>query len=220
MRVQVNKCRLTGKLFEDTNKFKIHLAKLRKERDEAFRYNKIKLNFENWLKNEKSNITEIDQIAPWFLKNQRHIMDALNAGVPSNYWASGNDKFYNTDEFTKLVVAGSYSSKLSNSHSCPDNGIQNWCSKDKDKPTDYKGWKVNICGNLKRLPKHMANYPYTDALNVVGIKTGSGGGGNSNFRYDGYIWLDDWPGLYHAIEKMEQENIIARLKGLRMPNFL
>lgn len=215
MRVQVRKCRFTGKIFEekDLKKYAAHLTKLRAERAEKRKLDKVRATFTAWLNREKKKILRPEDIPEWFLKNQRFIMDAVNAGIDNRSFSS--DKFFDTDKFTKISFnLLRYSKNVSNTHVCPKGGVTNWGCKD-DKPKGYPGWTANVKGSLERNKNHMGSYPYSGALNAVGIRTGSGGGGNESWGYGISIFLADWPGLQHTVDEMEQNEIVARLKGVK-----
>jgi len=216
MRVQVRKCRFTGKIFEekDLKKYATHLRNLRAQRTEQFKLDKVKATFKVWLRKEKKNITDVNDIPAWFLKNQQMIMDACNATKFSEEFYR-KDKFVKGDKFVKLEWSSvRYKKNASNSHVCPDKGTKNWCAKNPDLPTGYKGWEGHLNGSLSR-PKNAYSYPYSEALNIVGIKTASGGGGNESFGYGFTVFLDDWPGLKHTVDLMEQDEIVEKLKGVR-----
>jgi len=195
MRVQVHKCRVTGKIFEDKNRAKyiLHLKNIRARQKELRLHERIRDEFPAWLTKERSEIYDPEDIIPWFLKNQRYIMDAANAITFANH--DSYEKFQPADRFDDLKYERiRYNPFVSNSHSCPDNGVQNWGGKDMN-PKSYPGWEGHIIGKLLRPPKHNSSYPYGEALNIVGIKTGSGGGGNESWGYDIKLFLDDWTGL-------------------------
>lgn len=216
MKVLVYKCRFTGKLFEEKNrkKYIAHLKKLRATMAEQRRIEYTKKTFKQWLVNEKKKIHRPEDIPEWFMKNQRTIMDAMNAGFGDG--VLNRYEFYSTDKFIKLSFSNlCYNRLASNSHVRPDNGVGNWCGQDKTKPTGYKGWTGRVDGVLTRLPKHSSSYPYAGALNAIGIKTGAGGGGNSNWGYGVTIFVDDWPGLQVTADEIEQKEIIEILKGER-----
>lgn len=216
MKVVVHKCRFTGKLFEekDRKKYIAHLKKLREQLAEERAIERTKKTFKRWLANEKKKIHRPEDIPAWFLKNQRIIMDGANAGFGDRPFKS--DKFFKSDEFTKFVFTGlRYYKNASNSHVCPDKGVTNWCGKQSDKPTGYRGWTGHVDGTLKRDKKNCSSYPFGAALNAVGIKTGSGCGGNDNWGYGITIFLDDWPGLKVAADEMERQEIFDKLKGVR-----
>jgi hypothetical protein len=216
MRVQVRKCRFTGKLFEeeDASKYALHLRKLREKMRNERNWRNLRKTYAVWLAEEKLRITHIDMILPWFLENQQTIMDATNA-IEFQDEYHRRDRFVSGDKFTSLSFTHSkFSPMTSNSHTCPDLGVQNWCAKDNTKPTGYPGWHGYIKGSLIR-PKNQNGYPYGAALNMVGIKTESGGGGNADLGYGFNIFLDDWPGLKEQIRGMEEVLIINKLKGMK-----
>lgn len=212
----VRKCRFTGEIFEekDRKKYIAHLKKLRVALAEERKIERTKKTFKQWLAKEKKKILRPEDIPEWFLKNQRTIMDGANAGFGDRPFK--NDRFFITDEFTKFVFTSlRYSNEASNSHVHPDKGVGNWCGEDPNKPTGYKGWTGHVDGVLKRMPQHDSSYPYSGALNAVGIKTDSGGGGNKNWGYGFTIFLDDWPGLKHTVDEMEQQQVVNKLKGVK-----
>jgi hypothetical protein len=208
MRVQVRKCPFTGELFEEKDKAKYikHLVSLRENMREERKYDRICKTWKKWLVDEKAKIVSVHDIPNWFLANQRTIMNACNALMFNSYYHK-NEKFVKEDKFTKLEFQTcSYQHNASNSHQCPDSGVTNWCAKDKTKPIGYPGFTGYLTGSLDRPAKRMHRYPYTEALNIVGIKTGTGGGGNSDFGYGFTIFIDDWPGL-------KEEIVLKKLKG-------
>ena len=195
--ILVWKCANTGRLFEDQQIYKNHLSTLARERRKVKQQNHIKSTFFDWLDNERTNnVFTVSDIPQWLLDNQQIIMDAVNA-IPG--WSG--DRFVDGDLFTKIEFTDiRWNSNLSNSHSCPKGGARNWCGKETfadgtPKPTGYPGWYINLRGSLKRNRKFMSSYPYSGLLNIVGIHTGSGGGGNDDFSYDAKIFAEEWPGV-------------------------
>lgn len=226
MKVQAWKCPYTGKLFELEDRAK-YIASRRKGRKEFLRQQEadnLRATWKAWLHEEKLKITRPEQIPAWFLKNQKKIMDASNAINGGHRWF--NDTFVPEDEFTELKFSEpKFSERVSNTHCCPEGGVQNFMCDD-TKPRGYVGWTSYVNGTLVRPAKHNSSYPYSGALKLVGIHTGTGGGENINFGYDIKIFLDDWPGLKGAVTrirrlaavakvKREREEIIRRLKGRR-----
>lgn len=217
MRVQVRKCPFTGKIFEekDIKKYVTHLQKLRESMQSQRRYQRLRDTFSTWLVEEKKKVTHVDMICPWFLENQRVIMESTNAicfGGQNKYSIRG--RFVKEDRFAKLEFESiRYNPFSSNSHVCPDNGVTNWTGKEPGRPVGYVGWTGYLKGSLVRPDKNNYSYPYSEALNLVGIKTGSGGGSNQSFGYGFTVFLDDWPGLQVQIRQMEEDLIVAKLKG-------
>lgn len=201
MKIQVYKCRFTGKLFEEKDKAKYikHLLELRESLRSQRNYERTRNTWKQWLDAERAEVRRIDDIPAWFLANQRKIMDACNAIKFDNRFDRRN-AFVKEDKFTKLEWQSCrYDACTSNSHVCPDNGVSNWCAKEKSKPIGYPGYKGYLKGSLARPAKHQHTYPYSEALNLVGIKTGTGGGGNNDFGYEFTVFLDDWPGVAEGL---------------------
>ena len=136
-------------------------------------------------------------IGPWVLANQKKLMIACNA-FKLHSW--DRDRFHiDTDEFTKFDISVKYSSHVTNSHSCPKGGVQNWCAKDPSKPTGYPGWSGRISGVLVRSKKNMSSYPYSNICKLLDLHTGTGGGGNAEWGYDLKIFADDWPVMAQSV---------------------
>ena len=191
MKVLVNKCPYTGKIFEEDKKYSAHLQKLRRERHRKMREARAREEFYEWLAEEKEKIFDLDMLSPWILANQKKLMEACNA-LKLHTWSS--DRFYpETDEFTKFEIKVKWNSHVSNSHSCPKGGVQNWCSKDTNKPTGYPGWSGRIEGILTRDKKHIGSYPSSGFCKLLSLHIGSGGGGNANWGHELRIFADDWP---------------------------
>lgn len=234
----MRKCPFTGKIFDESriNEYILHLLDTREAMRKKREQGRLNDRFFGWLYEEKLKLTHPDQVPHWFLENQQTIMDALTAGCrPVDTLFRYRDVFKSGDKFTEVVWVRDpqFQDLLSNTHSCPDNGVQNFMRNPK-KPTGYPGWQTWIKGKLKRDKKNNGSYPFPDGLNLVGIKTGSGGGGNENWGYDAKLFLADWPGFQveydriveqrrlDAIEaakkkyECEQTEIMRRLKGSRV----
>lgn len=195
--ILVWQCPHTKKLFEDQQEYKNHLTKLARERRKVKHNNLIRSTFFEWLAEERLKVDSIDDLSQWLLDNQRIIMDAANL-IPCGNWA--DDRFYDSDLFTSINFSNlRWGPSISNSHSCPKGGVTNWGGRDTfadgtPKPNGYPGWQGRVGGSLKRLKKHMSNYPASGFFKLVGIHTGTGGGGNESFGWDVKIFADEWPG--------------------------
>jgi len=213
----MRKCPFTGKLFDESKiaEYIWHLKSTRDEMRAKRNLNRVKAGFSKWLRAEKLKLIHPDMVPEWFMANQRHIMDAINAGCRGKN-DTHDGKFFADDIFQKVrwEKAPVFNSSASNTHVCPDNGKTNWGCKDGE-IKGYPGWRGYINGTLKRNKKHNSSYPYSSALNLVGIKTGSGGGGNESWGYDFTMFLADWPGFEVEIRKMEGDRIVAKLKGTK-----
>lgn len=214
MKIEVYRCRFTGQLFLKSEKEEYieHLKSLREEKREKRKYERLRKTWKTWLAEEKKKITHLDMIGPWVLENQRKIMDAYNA-LGDSSWRG--ERWYKTDKIEKLNLSF-YNKECkiqSNSHDCPEGGVTNWGSHP-DRPKGYPGWSGRLEGKTVRSKKHMSSYPSSDTLRFIGIKTGSGGGGNDDWGYSFTIFLADWPGLQQEVIEHEQRSIVARLKGV------
>ena len=171
--------------------------------------------FFKWLAEERAKISSIEEIGPWFLKNQQYIMSACNSNIrgPNPEHMAFDDPFVKTDNFTKLVIDVIYIREMRTTHACPDN-VEYDTPEGRKKTRKYKGWSGYLGGTLVRPEGYKYRYPYNVALNLVGLKTGSGGGGNENFGYQVSIFLDDWPGLQGVVDSIEQDLIIERLSNI------
>ena len=106
-----------------------------------------------------------------------------------------------------------FSLSVSNSHNSPKGYQQNWCghSDHQGVPNGYPGWSGTWEGSIEILDtctiakKGMSFSRLTGAwsdsvMDVWYIQTGTGGGGNS-FRYNGMLWLYDFPLMHIEFEK-------------------
>lgn len=205
--ILVWKCPTTGKLFEEQTVYKNHLATLARDRRKVKQQNHIKNTFYDWLDHQRTNVVlSVDDIPQWILDNQQILKDAAN--VLSDYYS----KFKDSDRYTQIKFSNvRWNANLSNSHSCPKGGVQNWRGNETfadgtPKPIGYPGWYINLSGSLQRNKKDMGSYPYSEVFKVIGIHTGSGGGGNENFGYDAKIFAEEWPGAASG-------QVFARLAG-------
>jgi hypothetical protein len=203
-KIVCRRCPFTGKIFDDLDEYAQHLSTQRKSMQTERHNSRMKDEFKEWLAAERSAITFVGMIPQWFMDNQRKIINAVSAGhAPGRH-----GQFFDGDKFTILKFERcDYHSKVRNSHVCPDSGVTNWGEKG-DAPTFYEGWKGYIRGRLTRKAKYRTlSYPASASLTAVGIKTGSGGGGNDDFGYEFNIFLDDWPGLRGWVDDLKQQEI-------------
>lgn len=220
MRVQVFKCPFTGKLFEQDarDEYIQHLFKVRKNKQETRQAQRLKMERLEWIAKEKAAIKRVEDIPDWILDNQEALMNAYNR-LTNRY-----EKFFPTDEFRDIKFDFlHYSDSASNTHCAPAGKPMNWGCKP-DLPRGYPGWCGNVQGSLHRESKHQGQYPYSDLLQFLQIHTGSGGGGNANWRYGFTIFLEEWPSLQAQVDankaeearikyENDQRRVIARLKG-------
>ena len=215
-----------GKIFEDKTKYQNHLRKLARERN-----TKRKLMVAEAVANQKWNeLYECEQtIEQWKL---------MVLGNQDMFWAeAARNNAYDWDsvgkthsrkknavvcpvprllEFTEFSVR--WNPNVSNSHSCPHNGVTNWGGKD-DAPTSYPGWSGRVEW-IVAWPKEWDGFYIGGDLFSGGTfrtgrqraHTGTGGGGGMrysekhkcdvmSFGYDFRLFAADWPGMARLVYK-------------------
>ena len=206
MRIQARQCPFTRAVFleEDRDRYIEHLRSLREDMREKREQKRASQAWETWFEQERMKVTDIAELAPWFLKNQRFIMKAYNA---INDPLHDGYKFYPGDEFTQLSIGGQFSPSCSNTHCCPHNGVTNWGGRTPGAPRGYPGFRGRVSGVLTR-KRYKSSYPASDLLGFVGIHTGTGGGGNESWSYDVTVFEADWPAITQGVlvDKIKRSN--------------
>lgn len=232
MQIIAWKCEKDGKIFEDKHKYQLHLRKLA-------RHN---------LAQRKLKIAEAEADAVWaeLYEREQSIDDWMQMVIDEQhlFWAEaakgdwhdwqvvgkkdGRGKNAITipmPKVLKITHSLRWSDTVSNSHSCPHDGVTNFDTRaeyNKGKPTSYPGWTGHIEW-LVEWPKELEGMYLGSDLFSKGTfstgrqraHTGTGGGGGGHFNkefntwcqrpgYDFRIYASDWPGLtrYHEKQKM------------------
>ncbi len=236
--ILVWKCDETGKLFEDKNKYKGHLSKLARERN-----TKRKLMVAEAIADQKWNeLYECEQtIEQWrdmVIANQNMFWAEAAKADPYDWKYVGKPHSRGKNgvvcpipellEFTTFDVR--WSPSVSNSHSCPHNGVTNWGVRDPDAPTSYPGWSGRVEW-IVRWPKEWDGvYLGSDLFKGLfgnggrqRAHTGTGGGGGmrysekhkchvQSFGYDFKMFAADWPGMARVVGMQQLEEV---LRGAR-----
>jgi len=150
MKIVAYKCEDTDAIFEHEKDYRAQRAKYLREKRAKEKHIAAGNKFKDWLAEEKLKITNVSMIGPWVLENQRKLMEAGNFFKLSSFGA----KFkLDSDVLAKYEITNIfYNDKISNTHSCPYNGVTNWGSKN-DKPNGYPGWRGRISGSLNEIKK-------------------------------------------------------------------
>jgi hypothetical protein len=227
MQIIAWKCEADGKIFEDKKKYQNHLRKLAKVRRERRRI----------------EVAEAERDALWApLYEREQSLEEWRDMVIANqdlFWAeaakqdpydwSGVGKVRKGVampvprllEFTEFRLK--WNDMVSNSHSCPHNGMTNWGGHNTERgaPRGYPGWEGRVEW-IVAWPKEWAGvYLGGDLFNGLGGRnggrqrahTGTGGGGGDyydkkhkcyvqRFGYSFEMFAADWPGLARHREKM------------------
>lgn len=212
--IQAYKSDTDGKIFEDKKKYLSHLRKLSAERSRKNKMLKLANEREAFLDlmGQVKSIAELNQFVKdnweWFWLN----------GCIREGWRSGKDKKPKLHEYVEVSIKASWSEHVSNSHSRPRKGVENWGGK-AGKPTGYPGWYGRI--EIKVRPpteKYRGKEYLTDGwgssyFDCTPICTGTGGGGGGDnyksYSYDVRLWGADFPVMYEMQRReqyLEEEN--------------
>lgn len=179
-------CPWTEKLFKTKNSYVKHLKTLRRDRmHRSARFKRWhRLAEDLWSQPSFEKIVDWVELHPqWFLEAGRrrafpgdeHLFDQLHADF--------------SIKITYLKLT--WKDCLSNSHSCPHNGVTSGWRDDDDRPRGYPGWG----GRIEYRISHELPGFGSDVTAGTRINTGTGGGSGLNFGYDVKFFADDWPGL-------------------------
>lgn len=217
-----------GKIFEDKAKYQNHLRKLARHR----------------LEQKRLMIAEAEKDAPWaemyereqsiddwcqmVIDNQHLFWAEAAAGNPYDWTNVGkkigrrkDGRVVPVPRVLKITHDLRWDDSVSNSHSCPHNGVTCWSSREaKDgRPRGYPGWHGRIEW-LVEWPQELDGIYIGSDLFARGTfrtgrqraHTGTGGGGGGHFNKEFNTWVQrpgysfslfaaDWPGLARYREK-------------------
>lgn len=220
-----------GKLFEDKTKYTAHLRKLARHRN-AQRKLKIAEEVKDAVWAELYEREQsIDDWMQMVIDNQHLFWAEAALGDPYDWDCVGkkvgrgkNAGNLPMPKVLKITHSLRWHHEVSNSHSCPHDGITNWGGRNKmedgsEAPQGYPGWTGHIEW-LVEWPKELDGIYLGSDLFSKGTfhtgrqraHTGTGGGGGGHFSkefntwvqrpgYDFKIYASDWPGLARYYEK-------------------
>lgn len=217
-----------GKIFEDKKKYQLHLRKLARVRRERRR---IEIN-ESLKDQVWAELYEREQtIEDWacMVINHQDLFWAEAAAGDKHDWSIVGKTYKKVVcpiprllEFTRFDMR--WSDSVSNSHSCPHNGVTNFSQsynrqQGKNLPEGYPGW-TGRADWIVAWPKEWDGYYLgSDLFSYSTFRTGrqrahtgTGGGGGLSYSqkhgcyiqscgYDLKIFAADWPGLARYYEK-------------------
>lgn len=213
--IQAYKSDADGKIFEDKKKYQAHLRKLASARRAEKKVAQMEAEREQFhiKMGQVKSIDELNQ----FIKDNWNWFWANGAKDDFYFWGRNKGATAPFHEYVDVsIVEVFWKENLSNSHSGPRKGVQNFDTRadyNKGKPTGYPGWQARI--NIKVKPP-MSNHkkdPYmhdgfgSSYFNDTIICTGSGGGGGNHknqyvsYSYDVKLFAADFPAMYEAVRK-------------------
>lgn len=181
MKIIAYKCPDTGEIFESKLVYDSHrkrfLAEKRRRRER-----------EKMLQGLDKNIIKLRETAKSAYDIERWIL--LNSNLLMHRNCVINCRKKTKFEFDKVCICIAYEDQLSNSHSAPFGGVENW-SREQDMPLYYPGWRGRIdlyfTGDVDGF--------LTEMFDNTGINLGSGSGGHASYHSELTLWEADWPGL-------------------------
>jgi hypothetical protein len=213
--IQAYKSDADGKIFEDKKKYQAHLRKLASARRAEKKVEQMEAERELFLEKmgQVKSLAELNQ----FIKDNWRWFWANGAQREFYMWSSNKGRTPDFHEFFDVRIRDLYwSESLSNSHSSPRKGVQNFDTRsdyNKGKPTGYPGWSGRIDIKVKPpMSKHKKD-PYmhdgwgSSYFERTTICTGGGGGGGGtefkSYSYEVKLWAADFPAMYEAKRKDE-----------------
>jgi len=178
MKILVNKCPDTGKLFESDQEFKQfrrrHLAQKKADENKGKADQLIQ---ESMMAFQESCDT-FSELEVWITKNTKKIISHSCVDLASDLKFK-HLKFYDMQ----------LSDAVNNSHSAPKHGVTNWY-RDSNLPRGYPGWH----GRLQYTASHTSGNINSSFFRLLRVHTGTGGG-HINCSYEVKLFQSDWPGL-------------------------
>ena len=189
-RVLVWKSDADGKLFEDKSKYQKHLRKLAARRAAERKIAAYETDLELFF-DSMGQVASFDELQQFIKDNWARFR--TNCHKNGSWRKRSFAK--NDDQLISLELTGFFFKQdLSNSHSCPRDGVQNFDRRsehNKGKPTGYPGWSGRISYSVTNSTGFGSDY-----FSNTPICTGSGGGGDQRLSYELKLWAADFPVMW------------------------
>lgn len=234
MIITAYKSEADGKIFEDKAKYQNHLRKLARVRRERRRLD-IAQSLKDRIWNELYECEQsIEQWRDMVIANQDLFWAEAADGDKHDWGIVGRTRRGVTCPIPRLLEFTTFNLRwndsVSNSHSCPHNGVTNWSpswNKDKTVPTGYPGWQGRADWIVAWPQEWDGHYLGSDLFSHGTFQsgrqrahTGTGGGGGMRFSekhgchvmscgYELRIYAADWPGMARYCEKRRVWNTLS-----------
>ena len=229
------KSEVDGKIFEDKHKYQLHLRKLARVRRERRRI-EINESLKDRIWNEFYEREQTVEDWACMVINHQDMFWAEAAAGDKHDWSIVGKTYKKVVcpvprllEFTRFDMR--WSDSVSNSHSCPHNGVTNFSQsynrqQGKNLPEGYPGWQGRADWIVAWPKEWDGHYLGSDLFSHGTFRsgrqrahTGSGGGGGLSYSkkygcyvqscgYDFKIFAADWPGLARYREKQQMWNAL------------
>jgi len=216
--IQAYKSDADGKIFEDKKKYLAHLRKLAAARRQEEKRKKLEQEFDTFM-HQMGQVKSIDELNQFIKDNWKMFWQN---GANHEHWHWNKKGVPDFHEFVDVgLLDMRWGEKISNSHSCPRGGVQNFDTRSKyniGKPTGYPGWVGRIIIKVRPPMYKRGGKEYlhdgwgSSYFEGTTIKTGSGGGGSTHdkdgikyisYSYDVKLFAADFP-VMHEIVRREQ----------------
>jgi len=217
-----------GKIFEDKAKYQAHLRKLARHRLAQKRLTIAQAEKDAAWAELYEREQSIDDWCQMVIDNQHLFWAEAAEGDPYDWQNVGkkisrgkNAMVMPVPKVLKITHDLRWDDSVSNSHSCPHNGVTCWSSNEArdGRPRGYPGWGGHIAWLVEWPQEFDGIYLGSDLFSRGTFRTGrqrantgTGGGGGGHFNrefntwcqkpsYDFKIFAADWPGLARYREK-------------------
>ncbi len=234
--ILVWRCDTTGRLFEHKAEYQRHLRKMARERSTKRRLAIVEAESDAWWNAAWETDMSIEAWPAWVIANQDRFWAATAQKSPRDWKNVGKAVSRKKNacvlpipvvlEFSRFELR--WSTSVSNSHSCPHDGVTCWSSHEArdGRPRGYPGWHGRVEWLVSWPEEYDGIYLGSDLFEAgtqVRVHTGSGGGGGMRFSdihgchvqrfgYELRLYASDWPGM--AREEGRRQ-FIEVLKGER-----
>lgn len=185
-------CPWTNELFGTKKLYVAHLKALRSSRmHESARKARHRR-----LRDDFNNQPTYDKIVAWINNHPEFFFD--NHYRASSLWKPRDYAQERMDfRIEVLSLRLTWNDSVSNSHSCPRDGVTNWGGRDEDGPRGYPGWRGSIDFKVSSVQGFSSGI-----FEGTGVCTGSGGSsGDGTLGYEVKLFASDWPALARNREK-------------------
>lgn len=169
-----------------------------------------------WADNFWNRVQSLDQLRAMIMKHS----SVFAARGVKNY----HSKKLKPTPIVDICLDLRWSDHVSNSHSCPHDGVTNWGRRG-EQPTGYPGWTGRVEYVVQSHRGQLFSYPGgSDQWTGTRIHTGGGGGGGhrdqetqylQSFGYQVELFASDWPAMAQAYD---QARMWRELKGQHHEN--
>ena len=209
-----------GKLFEDKALYRKHLRKLAGVRAQDRRLKKMADEREAFFDRMGQTVKSIEELEQFVQDNWQFF---FNNGLAENTWRMTRPGAEPKHQLVKIEFRNiRWSDSVSNTHSCPRNGVQNWAQsanrrKGLNLPEGYPGWLGQIYFSVDagvtnhKVPLRRDGWS-SDYFRHTPINTGSGNGG-SECSYEVRLYAADFPAMALAHERAQVWNTLSEGKA-------